>query len=282
LIGQYVVAFRETLEAAIIIAIILSYLARSGRRNFSRFVWLGVASAVTVSLGTGMLVWYAYGALPETIKMLFESLTAFIAVLVLSTVIYWMTLKGGTIHIEMERRTEVAATRGASLGLLSLSFVVVFREGFETILFLTPFFLADALGSLVGTSLGIFTAIMLAYGIFIVGMKINLQRFFYFTGVLLILLAGGLAGYGTHELLEYFEAIGLDTGWLGESAYTLNIPVDSPFHHRGAVGSILAVMFGYTISAEWARVIVHSAYLLTALPLLSHIYRKKNTHRIFE
>ncbi|MEM2931355.1 MAG: hypothetical protein QXI61_00720 [Nitrososphaerota archaeon] len=57
------------------------------------------------------------------------------------------------------------------------------------------------------------------------------------------LSAYSIAGYGTHELLEYFEVIGLDTGWLGESVYALNIRVDSPFHHRGAVGSILAVMF---------------------------------------
>lgn len=281
MIGQFLVAFRETLEAALIIALILSYLVRSGRRSYSRYVWLGVASAITVSLVLGMLVWYIYGVLPTTIKLLFESLTAFIAVLVLSTVIYWMAVKGRDIGMAIERRTEVAASRADTIGLLSLGFIVVFREGAETILFLTPFFLADASMTLIGAFLGMFAALILSYGIFIAGMKISLRRFFYFTGILLILLAGGIAGYGTHELIEYFEENGLDTGWLGEPAYTLNIPVDSPFHPRGAVGSILAVMIGYTNSAEWARIMVQSAYLLTALLLLSHVYRKNN-YKIFE
>ena len=148
------------------------------------------------------------------------------------------------------------------------------------VLFITPFLLTETLTTLLGAFFGILTAVFLAYGIFVLGMKINLQKFFYFTSIMLILLAGGLAGYGTHELLEYYEQIGFNVSWLAEPAYALNIPVDSPFHHKGLIGSVFAVMFGYTVSAEWARMIVHFSYLAIALPLVIWIYRKTSRENL--
>jgi high-affinity iron transporter len=99
-------------------------------------------------------------------------------------------------------------------------------------------------------------------------MKINMRKFFYFTSVLLVLLVGGLAGYGVHELVEYSVDSGIELGWFGEYAYTLDIPSDSPFHHKGIVGSVFAVMFGYTVRAEWIRVTIHLTYLTIALSLV--------------
>jgi len=275
MLGQYLIAFREAFEAALIVAILLSYLARSRRQNLSRFIWYGVFLALAASIIIGAFIWLAYGALPETSQLLFEAIAAFIAVAVLSSMIYWMAVKGKTIKSELERQVETLTSKGATIGLISLGFVVVFREGLETVLFLTPFLLSDAISTLAGMFVGVLTAILIAYGVFAFGMKINLQKFFYFTSILLILLAGGLAGYGTHELLEYYEETGVDIGLLATPAYALNIPSDSPFHHKGIVGSIFAVMFGYTVSAEWARVIIHVTYLSIALPLVIVVYRKK-------
>jgi len=280
MLGQYLITFREAFEAALITAIILSYLAKTSRYGLVRYVWYGISLAVVASISLGAVVWFTYGVLPETSKLLFEAVAAFVAVFVLSSMIYWMAVKGRNIKSEMEKRVEIVASRGAIIGLASLGFIVVFREGFETVLFLTPFLLSDAVATLGGLSFGILTAVFLAYGIFVVGMKINLQRFFYFTSIMLILLAGGLAGYGTHEFLEYHEETGFKAGWLSEPAYALNIPTDSPFHHKGAIGSIFAVMFGYTVSAEWARIIVHLSYLAIALPLLIWVYRKMNRKKM--
>jgi high-affinity iron transporter len=273
-LGQYLIAFREALETALIAAIILSYLKRSGRAFLTRYIWVGIILAATFSITFGTLVWFTYSILSETFKLLFEALTAFVAVFVLSSMIYWMAVRGRYIREEMEKRVKVAASLSTIVSLISLSFIVAFREGFEMVLFITPFLLTETLTTLLGAFFGILTAVLLAYGIFVLGMKINMQRFFYFTSIMLILLAGGLAGYGTHELLEYYEQIGFNVSWLAEPAYTLNIPVDSPFHHKGLIGSVLAVMFGYTVSAEWARIIVHFSYLAIALPLVIWIYRK--------
>ena len=276
MLGQYLIAFREALETALIAAIILSYLKRGGRAFLTRYVWVGIILATFVSITFGALVWFTYGILSETFKLLLEALTAFVAVFILSSMIYWMTIRGRYNREEMEKRVEVAASSSTKVSLISLSFVVAFREGFEMVLFITPFLLTDTLPTLIGALLGILTAVFLAYGIFTLGMKINLQRFFYFTSILLILLAGGLAGYGVHELLEYYEQIGFKVGWLAESAYRLNIPADSPFHHKGLIGSVFAVMFGYTVSAEWARIIVHLLYLAIALPFIMWTYKKMN------
>jgi high-affinity iron transporter len=272
-LGQYLIAFREVLEAALIVSIVLAYLSRTSRGRYSRYVWYGVLSAAAASVVLGVVINAAYGGLSESVKPLFEGVAALIAVAVLSFMIYWMATKGKELKAEVERRVESIATRGAALGLISFAFVAVFREGLETVLFLTPFLVEDALGTVAGLLLGVATAVVLAYAIFFTGMRIGLRRFFYFTSILLVLLAAGLIGYGIHELMEYTGPAAW--GWLGQSAYNLNIPEGSLLHHKGAVGSIFAVMFGYTARAEWARVIIHVIYLAVVMPLVIWIYWTK-------
>jgi len=273
MLGQFLIAFREVLEAALVTSIVLAYLSRTGRSSLSRYVWYGVLSAAIASVVLGAAVWFAYGKLSESVQQLFEGVAALIAVVVLTTMIYWMATKGRELRVEVEQRVEAMVTRSATFGLVSFAFVAVFREGLETVLFLTPLLVTDPAATITGLVLGILTSLVLAYAIFFVGMKIDLKRFFYFSSVLLVLLAGGLAGYGIHELIEYTGSA--SWGWLGQSAYNLNIPSDSPLHHRGMVGSVFAVMFGYTVKAEWARVILHICYLAVAMPLVVWTYRRK-------
>lgn len=275
--AQFLLVFREALEAALITAIILAYLTRTKRKPLIRYVWYGVYLAVVASFVFGAFVWFIYRGLSGPSKALFEGVAALIAVFVLSYMIYWMADKGKELHKEVERRVKALVTRGATLALASFSFIVVFREGLETVLFLTPFLLDDATGTLAGGFLGLVTALVLAYAIFVVGMKINIRRFFYFTSILLVLLAGGLAGYGVHELVGYSKDTGIELGWLGEYAFNLGIPSESLFHHKGIIGSVFAVMFGYTVKAEWIRVVVHLAYLAIVLPLVVWVYKKEDT-----
>jgi len=273
MLGQYLITFREVLEAALITSIVIAYLSRTGRRLLLRYVWCGVASATMASIILGISIWLMYGVLPKPVAALFEGIAGLIAVVVLSSMIYWMATKGKELKAEVEQRVEAIATRGATLGLVSFTFIAVFREGLETVLFLTPFLVTDAVATIAGLLLGMLTSLALAYGIFRVGIKIDIRRFFYFTSILLVLLSGGLAGYGVHELIEGTGSS--PWGWLGQPAYDLQIPSDNPLHHKGIIGSIFAVMFGYTVKAEWARVIVHFSYLALALPLVIWIYKKK-------
>ncbi|MHA2323784.1 MAG: FTR1 family iron permease [Promethearchaeota archaeon] len=273
MLGQYLITFREVLEAALITSIVLAYLYRTGREPLTKYIWYGVISATIASIVLGISIWLAYGTLTKPIKALFEGTVALIAVVVLSSMIYWMATKGKKLKSEMEKKIESVATRGATLGLVSFAFIAVFREGLETVLFLTPFLVTDAVGTIGGALLGMATSLALAYGLFVLGKKINIRKFFYFTSILLVLLAGGLAGYGVHELIEYTGSE--PWGVLGQSAYNLNLASDNIFHHKGVIGSIFAVMFGYTASAEWVRVIVHLSYLAIVLPIVIWLYQKK-------
>ena len=88
-------------------------------------------------------------------------------------------------------------------------------------------------------------------------------------------IAGGLLGYGVHELIEYGEATGAyGLGWWATRAYDLGIPPSDPLHNRGVIGSIFAVLVGYDTDPEWARVVAHLAYLAVTLPLVILVYRR--------
>ncbi len=271
-VAAFLITFREALEAAIIVAIIVAYLNRTGRAKQVRDVWVGLALAVGVSVLLGVGILKFYGGLEET--ELFEGVASYLAVIVLTSMIYWMATKGKNIKAEIESKVSTAI---APLALIGFTFVVVFREGLETVLFLTPFATQNLGGTLTGLVVGLVGAVVLAYLIYGLGMRINLRKFFYFSSILLVFVAAGLAGYGTHELIEWAEEEGYSLGFLSSTAYDLGIPSESIWHHEGAIGSIFAVLFGYSVSMEWGRVIVQFGYLFTALYLVLRAYGKTPT-----
>lgn len=274
-VAQYLLTFREVLEAALLSAIILAFLAKTGRAAMTRYAWYGIYGATGGSFAVGAAVLLFYGQLSTATRVLFEGVAALVAVTVLTSMIYWMAVRGRSMRQEIEGRVEAAATKGALLGVASVTFVLVFREGLETVLFLTPFLVQDAALTLLGAGLGLGAGIALAFAIFRVGLKLDIRRFFYFTSILLVLLAGGLLGYGVHELVEYAEDFGgASLGWWSSAAFNLGLTESDPLHNKGFIGSIFAVMFGYDTDPEWARVVAHAAYLAVALPLVILIYRR--------
>jgi|Deesub1362A_J573_1020465.scaffolds.fasta_scaffold00158_20 high-affinity iron transporter len=269
MIGQLVITFREALEALLLVTILIAYLKKTGREQFVKSAIYGVLAALVVGAVIAASVMVIYGGLGEGNKELFEGVASLLAVAVLTYMVYWMAIKGREIRKDVEKRVE--SSRG-SLAIAAASFVFVVREVIETILFLIPFAARDAVGTAVGAVSGVIMALVLSYGISAAGMSFDLRRFFYYSSILLILIAGGLAGYGVHELIEYAEEKDIELGWLASPAYDLGIDKSSPFHHKGIVGSIFAVLFGYTVKAEWLRLIVHALYLAIAIPTIMRIY----------
>ena len=229
----------------------------------------GAVGALLAGAAIALAVALVYGGLGEGKKELFEGITSLTAVAVLTYMVYWMATKGKEIKREVEKK--VTASR-SHLAVALASFIFVVREVIETVLFLTPFAARDFTGTGIGAMAGAAVALLLTYGIFSLGMSFPIKRFFYYSSIMLILIAGGLAGYGVHELIEYAEEEGIELGWLGEPAYDLGIEKGSLLHHKGLIGSVLAVLFGYTVKAEWLRVIVHLAYLGVALPAVHRVY----------
>ena len=97
MLGQYLITFREALEAALIIVIVLAYLKRTDRLHLSKYVMYGVFIAIGVSFVLGIAIWLAYGGITDSQKKLFEGTAALIAVGVLTTMIIWMATKGKEI-----------------------------------------------------------------------------------------------------------------------------------------------------------------------------------------
>lgn len=273
-LAQFVITLREAFEAMLLVGIIIMYLKRTGREQYVRNAYLGAGIATVSGALIAFIISLLYGGLEESTKVLFEGIAALTAVIVLTYMIYWMAIKGREIHKEVERKIE---EKGTAMGIMVVSFIFVVREVFETVLFMTPYAIRDFTATVFAGIAGIAVSFIITYAIFALGMHFPMRKFFYYTSILLILVAGGLLGYGVHELIEYGEEIGIGLGFLEETAFKLNIPATSPLHHKGAIGSIFAVLFGYTTKAEWGRVIAHVLYLLIAFPLVFKAYsdRKK-------
>lgn len=269
MLGQYLITFREILEAGLIIGIILAYLQRVGQIDLKKHIWQGVGLSVISGVLLALIISLVYGGLSETAMEMFEGVSALIAVAVLTTMIVWMARKGRNIKEEIENKIDKVTTKGTVLGLITFSFIVVFREILETILFLTPFAAQDISGTLIGSVIGAISALVIVYLIFKTGMEIDLRKFFYFSSILLIFVASGLAGYGVHELIEVYEP----SGWLGMTAYEIGLSESHILHDEGIIGSVFSVMFGYSTSMEWLRVIVQFGYLMLSLPLVVLIYK---------
>ncbi|MGB9857028.1 MAG: FTR1 family iron permease [Dictyoglomaceae bacterium] len=263
MMAQFLIVFRESLEAMLILGIILAYLKRTGRESAKKEVWIGTGFSILLGILLSIIIFTLYGGIKE--KELFEGIASYLAVIVLTSVIYWMSKKGRYIKEEIESKVSKSLN---PIALILFSFVIIFREVLETILFLIPFFTKDLFGTLFSFTLGIVSAFLLTYLIYTVGLKINLKSFFYYTSILLIFIASGLIGYGTHELIEFLEEKGISLYFLGEEAYSLPISQESIFYHKGAVGSIFAILFGYSTSMEWGRLILQTGYLLIFISLI--------------
>ena len=140
MIAQFLLVFRESLEALLIISIMLAYLIKTDNSDSKRYIWYGSGIALGTSVITGIAIWMVYGGLSSVFQKLFEGGAALIAVVVLSTMIYWMATQGRKIQQDIHNKMDTLLVKGGQVTLISFAFVAVFREGLETVLFLTPFF----------------------------------------------------------------------------------------------------------------------------------------------
>lgn len=261
----FLVAFREALEAALVVAIVVSYLKRSGRQRANRYLYLGATAAVAASVIVGLAIWAVFGELEGSSAEIFEGAASLTAAVVLTYMIVWMTGRSRTLRAELEEKADIAVTRGQMLSIVGLSFVAVLREGIETVLFMTTLATADWVGALAGAVLASVTVIGLAVVLMKGIYRLDITRFFQVTGIVLIVFAAGLVSYGVHELMEAGESFGIGFGFLGEHAFDVNPPMNPDgtyalLHEKSAMGSVLAALVGYDGDPEWLRVLAYVGY----------------------
>jgi high-affinity iron transporter len=272
-LASFVITFREALEAALIVGIVAAYLRKVGHPEAYRYLFLGTAGAVLASIGFAWLLQTIYRGLIGVYESLFEGATALVASGFLTYMIFWMTRNARKIKGELERKLEPALSSGQQLGVAAIAFITVFREGIETVLFLTAVFFADPSGTALGLMLGIAAVGVVSLLIMKSSFRLNLQNFFKYTSMILLLFAAGLIGFASHELAEAAEVLGLNLGFLGEQAFSVNVAAGSMFNEQGAMGSLLSDLLGYTLSPEWIRLTVYLGYWLVIGGYLTFAYR---------
>jgi len=279
ILPSFLITFREALEAALIVTIMITYLRKIGKEDLDKYAYFGTGAALLVSLVAGIILQVFYGGLGKVASELFEGIASLTAVAVLTSMIFWMTKHSKEIKGEMETRINQAVTRGELYGITALAFVAVAREGLETVLFLSATFVQDQAGTLVGAALGILVVLGLSYVLMKGTVDLEIGKFFKVTSILLLIFGAGLAGYGVHELIEAGENSGMDFGFWGEKPFDINPQVNPDgsypsLHEKGVIGSILKALVGYDGNPEWLRIIVYLGYWVVIGTYLYKQYRE--------
>jgi len=262
-LANVLIGLREGLEAGLVVGILVAYLHKIDRTDVLPKLWIGVASAIALSLGAGALLTFGpYGLSFQAQEILGGGLSI-VAVGMVTWMTFWMARHARGLSSELRAGVDRAVT-GTAFALVTLGVVSVGREGIETALFVwaTVNAGADAVLGTIGAVLGILVAVIISYLIYRGFVRINLSRFFFWTGIFLIVVAAGVLAYGVHDLQE----AGVIPG-VGVAAYSLAgvIPPMSWY------GTVLAGVFNFTPEPTIAQLIVWIAYIAITLPLFLRV-----------
>jgi high-affinity iron transporter len=258
--GNYLIGLREGLEASLIVCILVAYLVKTGRRDALRPIWIGIGVAIALALGFGFGL--EYGSQEMTFKAqegLGGSLSI-VAVGLVTWMVFWMRRTARHLKAELHGRLDAALQMGTG-ALVATAFLAVGREGLETALFVWASVRASQDGThapLIGVLLGIATAVVLGWLFYRGAVRINLAKFFTWTGGMLVVVAAGVLAYGVHDLQEADILPGLT-----HTAFDISsaIPPDSWY------GTLLKGVFNFQPDPTVVQAFVWLLYLVPTLAL---------------
>jgi len=267
LVSSFLIALREGLEAFLIVGIIISYLFKINQKRYIKHVIFGAALAIVLSIGLAYLFELIFGGFEGKIEKIFEGIVLLLAVIVLTYMIFWMNKQAKNIKSDIEVSVEKAIDKGKVFSLFFLGFIIVFREGIETVLFFRAIsFQTGARELVIGGVIGIISSIVIALIFFISTLKINLSLFFKISGILILLIAAGLLSASMHE---FQEAKLLPVIW--DNVYNLSKVINQD----SITGGILKSLFGYNASPSILEVIIYIAYIAIMIIIISKFFQIK-------
>ncbi len=251
---------REGLEAALIVGIVASYLKQTGRERWMPAIWAGIALACLLCLGTGLTLDLVSAEFPQRQQEMFEAAVGLIAVGILTSMVFWMKKAGHSVKAQLHDSIDDALRPGARQGaaLVGMVFFAVAREGLEAVFFLLAVFQqSSGPGAAIGAAVGLLAAAIAGGGLYYGGVRLNLRLFFRMTGLFILVVAAGLLAGSLRALHEAGLWNGLQT-----VAFDLSpvLPDD------GALGSVLAGLFGYQDTPTVGEVSAYVLFLLLSLP----------------
>ena len=287
--NEFIIVFRECLEASLIVGIIYSFLSRSNLHDALKKLWLGVGASVIASIFVAIFVVYLKSTVGDTrYEKLFEALFMYAAAGLIWYVVFWLS-KHVSDRKDLESKTETAL-KMSSWGVFWVVFFSILREGFETVIMLLAQDRGDGF-SYVGFIAGATLAIGIGYLIVIGGKKINLRPFFKGTTLLLVFLASGMIAYGTHEGEEYLEKSGIIQKENISRPWDILKPSDTmpenailykfdetkgvyyhPLHDKGYVGEFAKGFFGYNSNPNYVELILWLLSLIFGIRMWRKFY----------
>ncbi len=257
LFGSGLIGLREGLEAAIVVTILVAFLVKSERRDALKWVWLGVAAAIVMTIGVFLAIQLSAYTITGLAAEAIAGVASLMAVAIVTTMVLWMRTAAAGLSGEL--RTEMArALETGSLAVLALAFLAVGREGVETALFMVGFAEAETLWPLVGLVIGVLFAVAIAYGMYRGAIRINLAKFFKYTGVFLILVAAGILSYGVGALQT--------VGWLPGLSHRA-FDITSWFNWSAWYGEVIQGVFNVTPTPTVLQFIAWLTYLVVILAM---------------
>jgi len=257
MLASALITLREGLEAALIVGVVLVYLRKIGRLDRQASVWGGVVAALMASVAVAIVLQILGAEFEGRTEEIFEGITMFLAVAVLTYMIFWMRSQGHQLRSGLEHDVRTAVSGGQGWALAGLAFFAVFREGVETVLFLSAAgFAADGSSVLWGGLAGLAVAVVLGWLIFNTTAQIPLRSFFNVTSLLLLFFAAGLMAHGVHE----FQEAGLLPAFIAP-VWDIN----SILPENSLVGSFLKALFGYNGNPSLLEVLSYLVYWVAVL-----------------
>jgi high-affinity iron transporter len=273
MLANYLIGLREGLEASLVVVILVAYVVKSGRRELLTRIWAGVAVAVAVSLAFGALLTFGPRGLTTQAQEALGGFLSVVAVGFVTWMVMWMARSARGLSGDLKGQVDRAAAAGGA-SLVVVAMLAVGREGLETALFLwastqatTPTGATTALPML-GALLGLLTAVALGYLFYRGAVKINLGKFFTWTGAVLIVVAAGVLSYGVHDLQEGGVLPGLNS---------LAFDLRGVFTEDTWIGTLLKGTLNLTPNTTWLQAFVWVVYL--ALTMAAFFRGVRRSHR---
>ncbi|MFD7895486.1 iron uptake transporter permease EfeU [Streptomyces sp. NPDC059568] len=258
--GNYLIGLREGLEASLVVCILVAYLVKTERRDALRPIWIGIGVAVALALAFGFGLEFGSQELTFEAKEALGGSLSVLAVVLVTWMVFWMRRTARHLRSELHTRLDAALQMGTG-ALVATAFLAVGREGLETALFVWASVRASSDGThapLIGVLLGIASAVVLGWLFYRGALRINLAKFFTWTGGMLVIVAAGVLAYGVHDLQE-----ARFLGGLPDKAFDISttIPPDSWY------GTVLKGVFNFQPDPTVLQVIVWCLYLIPTLAL---------------
>lgn len=257
LLGSGLIGLREGLESGIVVMVLVSFLVKTGRRDALKWVWLGVAAAVAMTVGVFLAIQYGAYTVSGLGAEAVAGVASLVAVAIVTSMVLWMRKASASISGELRAGMSRALETGAA-AVVALAFLAVGREGVETALFMVGYAEADTAWPLLGLLAGVLMAVAIAWGMYAGAVRINLAKFFTYTGVFLIVVAAGILSYGIGALQT--------VGWLPAAGGRL-FDISGWFNWSAWYGQIIRGVFNFTPTPTVLQFACWAAYLALVLAL---------------